>query len=123
MAVDLEALFPGLRSSGYAITSPADDIYNCIAWAANDPLHWWWPDILKARYWAADVLREETVAAFQEAFGSLGDTVCAGEEMEASVEKVALFADAEGFPTHAARQLPSGRWTSKLHVAYPSPYP
>src|SRR5262249_54100578 len=30
----LETLFPGLSGSGYVITSPADDRYNCIAWAA-----------------------------------------------------------------------------------------
>jgi hypothetical protein len=27
---------------------------------------------------------------------------------------IALFADKNDFPLHAARQLPSGRWTSKL---------
>lgn len=114
MAVDLEALFPGLRGSGYGITSSADDSYNCIGWAANDTLHWWWPDVLQKRYWPAGVAREETVAAFQEAFAALGYTACAGEELEAGLEKVAFFADAQGCPTHAARQLPSGRWTSKL---------
>jgi hypothetical protein len=30
------------------------------------------------------------------------------------LEKVALYADANGCPTHVARQLPNGRWTSKL---------
>jgi hypothetical protein len=40
--------------------------------------------------------------------------VCPGEEAEPDFEKVALFADAQGKPTHAARQLSSGRWTSKL---------
>jgi len=29
-------------------------------------------------------------------------------------EKIAIFADEQGEPLHAARQLPSGRWTSKL---------
>jgi hypothetical protein len=29
-------------------------------------------------------------------------------------EWVALFASADGNYTHAARQLPSGKWTSKL---------
>jgi hypothetical protein len=70
--------------------------------------------LLKKRYWPAGVLRDETLAGFQEAFASLGYTVCAGEELEAGFQKVALFADADAFPTHAARQLESGRWTSKL---------
>jgi hypothetical protein len=33
------------------------------------------------------------------------------------MEKIAIFADATGSPTHAARQLTSGRWTSKLGEA------
>src|SRR5262249_41911512 len=32
---------------------------------------------------------------------------------EAGVEKVAIYGDDQGY-THAARQLPDGRWTSKL---------
>jgi hypothetical protein len=35
-------------------------------------------------------------------------------EAEPGFEKVALFADASGMPQHAARQLATGRWTSKL---------
>jgi hypothetical protein len=114
MVAHLESLFPGPRGSVYEVSSPPDDVYNCIAWAANDKLRWWWPDQFKKRYWPAGVLRDETLAAFQEAFASLGYAVCAGEELETGFEKVALFADPDGFPTHAARQLNNGRWTSKL---------
>jgi hypothetical protein len=39
---------------------------------------------------------------------------CAGEELESSFEKIALFADSQRVPKHAARQLTSGRWSSKL---------
>jgi len=34
--------------------------------------------------------------------------------MEPSYEKVVIYANAGGTPTHMARQLPSGKWTSKL---------
>jgi hypothetical protein len=37
-----------------------------------------------------------------------------GAEPEPGFEKVALYADAAGIPTHAARQLSGGKWTSKL---------
>jgi hypothetical protein len=37
-----------------------------------------------------------------------------GEQLEQGFEKTALFADAEGVPSHAARQLPNSRWTSKI---------
>ncbi len=33
---------------------------------------------------------------------------------EPGIEKVAIFADESGCPKHMARQLPSGKWTSKL---------
>ena len=55
-----------------------------------------------------------TLDAFKDAFATLSYVPCDGEEPEPSYEKVALFADAQREPTHAARQLPNGRWTSKL---------
>jgi hypothetical protein len=56
---------------------------------------------------------EETLDAFVAAFATLGYVPCSGEEPENGFEKVALFARG-GMPTHAARQLSDGRWTSKL---------
>jgi len=44
----------------------------------------------------------------------LGYAICDHAEPEPCCEKVALFADAVRFPTHATRQLPGGRWTSKI---------
>lgn len=34
--------------------------------------------------------------------------------LEIGIEKVAIFADENFLPTHAARQLEDGAWTSKL---------
>lgn len=39
---------------------------------------------------------------------------CADGEHEPNVEKVAIYIDQFGIPTHVALQLPDGRWTSKL---------
>ncbi len=86
--------------------------------AAGDTKNWWWPGPnIKKEYWPPGVLRQVTLAAFQEAFASIGYVVCEGEELEAGFEKVAVFADLQGEPTHAARQLANGRWTSKLGKA------
>ena len=52
--------------------------------------------------------------SFIEAFESLGYEDCVDATPEAGFEKVAIFADSNGKPTHAARQLPNGSWTSKL---------
>ena len=110
----LEDIFPRLRGSGYLIDSPQDPAYNCIAHAAADKNSRWWPDVAGEDTWPEGVPREETREAFVAAFATLGYTVCAGEEREPGFEKVALFADAQGVPTHAARQLESTSWTSKL---------
>jgi hypothetical protein len=48
------------------------------------------------------------------AFATLGYAVCASEGLEPGYQKVALFADEQGVPKHAAAQLTNGRWTSKL---------
>lgn len=111
----LEDLFPGLRGTAYRVTSLADEKYNCIAWAAGVTGAWWWPLGDPAwSTWPDGAPRLETIGAFCDAFVRLGYAVSADGEPEAGQGKVALFADAGGCPTHAARQLPDGRWTSKL---------
>lgn len=112
--VNLEDLFPGLKGSGYQTTRPTDKNYNCIAWAASDTGKWWWPSAGGKEFWPAGVPRAETLAAFRQAFACLGYEDCGGEQQEEGFEKIALFAGADGFPLHAARQLASGRWSSKL---------
>lgn len=109
----LEAIFPRLASSAYAITSPKSDAYNCIAWAASDIHHWWWPVPAEETFWPLAVPREATLEAFVAAFTTLGYEVCQNPDWEPGSEKVALYAK-ESAPTHAARQCPDGRWTSKL---------
>lgn len=116
MVERLDERFPGLRTSAFRLTSPTTRDYNCIAWAANDATRWWWPDPdpdNDAVYWPPNVPIEEAAHAFAAAFATLGYAACSGEVFEPGFEKVALFAIGS-VPTHAARQLPNGRWTSKL---------
>ena len=111
----IENLFPGLRGTTYHIAGPPDPIYNCIAWAAGATDAWWWPLGEPPRvHWPTGVPHEETMEAVQAAFETLGYVVCDNAQPEPGFEKVALYANTERFPTHAARQLPGGRWTSKL---------
>jgi len=109
---DLESLFPGLRGSGFVETSPEDIRYNCVAWAAQDNERWWWPD--EDSYWPEGVSREETIAAFEAAYGEAGFVPCDGSLLEEGYEKIAIYTARNGIPTHVARQLPSGLWSSKL---------
>jgi hypothetical protein len=100
--------FPSLGEN-YAITSKPSRRYNCIAWAVGDDRHWWWP----SGWWPQDVAREESIGAFGLAFASVGYSKCDDDSYEPGFDKIALFAF-EGKPTHAARQLDSGDWSSKL---------
>jgi hypothetical protein len=111
--MSLEQYFPGLRAADYQVTSASDVRYNCVAWAAADVARWWEPS--PRGYWPPGVQRGLTLEVFIQAFALLGYEPCETDALERGVEKVALFAS-HGEVTHAARQLPSGRWTSKLGV-------
>lgn len=108
----IEQAFPGLRGKPFEITSPQALNYNCIAWSAQDSTRWWWP--APGYFWPEGSPRETTIKAFRNAFGTLGFAESASPELEEGFEKAAIFIDADGIPSHAARQLPNGRWTSKL---------
>lgn len=113
MSGDLERIFPRLSETQYKITSPIDVNYNCIAWAAGDNCFWWEPDPWGQYYWPDRIPREMTLDAYIQAYQSLGYEQCEDGNLEVGHEKVALFVKA-GLPMHAARQLQSGKWTSKL---------
>lgn len=112
--VDSDGRFPGLRGTVFKETSKPTTNYNCIAWAASESWRWWWPDPLRQYHWPKEAPRQRTLEAFVEAFKILGYTQCDTETLEAGFLKVAIFINDKNEPTHAARQLPSGAWTSKL---------
>ena len=105
--------FPRLTASHYRGTSPPDVAYNCVAWAAGDTGHWWQPGV----HWPVPTSRDDFgVGALEKAFRSLGYEACPDESLEAGFDKVAIYGFGF-FYTHAARQLPNGKWTSKLGKA------
>ena len=55
-----------------------------------------------------------TINAFTQAYQTIGYEVCDRPNLERGFQKIAIYADSAGKPTHAARQLPNGKWTSKL---------
>ena len=112
-----QARFPRLTPNNHVLTSPEDFAYNCIAWAAGDKGRFWWPQpVVPYLYWPQGVCREVARHCFVGAFATLGyqEAEALDWSWTAGVEKVVLYEDSSGTPTHAARQLPSGRWTSKL---------
>jgi len=111
---EIQTGFPNLADT-FRVTSEETDHYNCIAWAAEDTSHWWWP--LYPSYWPNRAPREVTLDAFISAFASLGYTPCVDGSLENGKEKVVIYLR-QGVPTHMARQLASGTWTSKLGPAW-----
>lgn len=105
---------PGLVDAECAKTSDATRRYNCIAHAAGESSRWWWHTGRPLAYWPRGVPEEGTLAAYEAAFATRGYRVCASGSLESGVEKIAIFVDASQAPTHAARQLPDGIWTSKF---------
>jgi hypothetical protein len=96
LAPSRERWFPAFDSADYAVTSEETIAYNCFAWAL-DVSAWIEPD------------DNEPFALFERA----GYRVVSDATLEPGIQKIVVYADEVGF-THAARQLPTGRWTSKL---------
>jgi hypothetical protein len=113
MQKSIQQLFHRLRKGEFEITSPQDQRYNCVAWAADDVRRWWWPAESPFAFWPA-VKREESISSFIEAFEILGYELADSGGHEKGFEKVAIFVSTDQVPSHMARQLPDGSWTSKL---------
>ena len=109
----IEPHFPRLASSRYEITSDATGRYNCLAWAVGEVDSWWAPVEGDGISWPEQLPWEWNLETVQAALGTVGFEPCETGTLVNGIEKVALYAD-EVTVTHVARQLPSGRWTSKL---------
>ena len=113
----IENVFPKIGTD-YQITSPKTPNHNCIAFAAGDTTRFWWP---KKYFWPREIPEEETLEAFIACYESLGFEKCGmNTDFEIGYEKVAVFVDPSGTPTHAAKQFGdgNGKWKSKLGVYY-----
>lgn len=108
----IRGAFPRLGPADFKVTSEPTYSYNCIAWAAGNETRFWWPDA--DGYWPPGLPRVASVEAFQLMFEQLGYVRCDDGASSPDIEKVVIYADAAGSPTHAARQLTNGAWTSKL---------
>ncbi len=108
---NLYNFFPGLVGSPHKPISDATDDYNCFAFAAGINTERWEPSL--PWYWPRGAPRRPTREALVAAFRTLHYEPCDGADLEEGFEKVALYASGN-LLTHAARQLPSGTWISKL---------
>lgn len=104
----IDRQFPNAIGKYTIKSSPTED-YNCIAWAAGEDSEWW--SHLPGYRWPAP--RSPLIGSLVAVFSSLGYEQCASSAIESGYEKIALYVKL-GMWTHAARQLKSGKWTSKL---------
>ena len=107
----LSLLCPRLDTEGYQVICPVSKDYNCIAFAAGDTEQWW--DHTEQGYWPPEVERSHTLEALTAVFRTLGFVVTDDPDLESGYEKIALYADSEGY-THAALQMLDGKWRSKM---------
>ena len=103
--------FPNLRHEGFTVVDPPSDTYNCIAYAAGDTSQWW--AYISDSYWPPCATRSELIASLLEVFAGLGYEQCDDSRIEDGYQKVALY-ETQGVWTHAAVQMPSGVWRSKM---------
>ena len=75
---------------------------------------WWEPQTGKGFYWPPGVPFDISVDSYATAYESVGYERCTDSSLEPGIEKIALFEDDDRDFCHAARQLESGKWTSKL---------
>ena len=113
-----EMKFPNLAASGWRLDSPRTFDYNCIAWAAGDKHRWWEPpDPITGqgagKYWPRNLSANHLVETYVHLYELSGYKECPHGRPEKGYEKVAIYA-MNGNVLHAAKQLPSGYWSSKL---------
>lgn len=114
----IDADFPNTATLTYSITSCINSAYNCIAWAVGKTTIKYWPHKGKVRgcYWPADLGDDDSLAAFIKMFnleGGYEEWEAENSNIEEGYEKIAIYIK-NGKPSHAARQLADGRWTSKI---------
>lgn len=112
----LEVILPGLQQTKWEEKSPEDYHYNCISFAVGE-IHshrWWEPSGYLIHYWPPGVTKDYSLDSYAHVYQLHGYQTCDTEDLEVGFEKVAIFVDSLGIPTHAARQTRSGTWVSKI---------
>jgi hypothetical protein len=102
-----------LQGSDYCVTSEETEDYNCASHAMNVTKCALWPGYPEFYKWPVEGA-SDTVESFRELFRLLGFEDCGNDSSpESGWQKIALYSR-QGLPTHLARQLANGRWSSKL---------
>lgn len=106
--------FPNTKNDPLIITSPITNDYNCIAWAFGCSELWFWPDAEGFYFWPQEIPRECTEEAFIKLYNLIGYELCSDGGFEQGKEKIVIYLNSIGEPTHAAKQIGENLWSSKL---------
>ena len=113
LPLNIEARLPNLHwPDDYTKESERDRRYNCIAWASGSNTVRYWPKVRGYR-WPENISQAETPEAFTQFFSIQGYEACHIPDLEAGFEKIAIYTSGNDV-LHAAKQLTSGHWISKL---------
>jgi hypothetical protein len=126
LKLQIIAQFPGLATdANFNITSPKDPRYNCISWAMRYTDRWTQPstgDLLLdgITWWPPGATDGWHISCLVDAFVKEGFERCGDASFEDAFLKVALYYNPDDCEkwTHAARQLRTRVWASKLGQAY-----
>ncbi len=104
--------FPNATPETLIEKSPATSEYNCIAWTLGEE-HLWW-DTVPGYFWPRRIPKPASVIQnVVEMYNAQGFIECQSADLEPGIEKIVLYSESGKF-RHAAFQLESGRWTSKM---------
>jgi hypothetical protein len=104
--------WPNLTDDNHSVKSHSSENYNCIAWAYEVSDKRMWPGT-PDYFWPFGVIGTDELEMIIQLYLDAGYEKCENSELEEGYKKVAIYVNQEG-PQHAALQLKSGRWTSKL---------
>lgn len=120
-STELEQCFPNLAGK-YKLTSPKDGAYNCVAWAVGD-IKVFWDDVrilgrrVKGYYWPPKI-SADTLEGWTEVFALHNYRECDSDAFDPDFEKIAIYIQPDDSPSHVARQIGSGTWSSKLGISF-----
>lgn len=112
---NLERILLRLKEKKYEVVSPKDSSYNCVAWTIGDKSRKWWPNehINSFSYWPKNLPNSENLYSFKELYRERGYEECESPDGEEGFEKIAIFANERGMPTHVAHRTGTDMWSSK----------
>jgi hypothetical protein len=110
--------FPKLTKKSHLVTSDRDPRQNCIAFAAGVKNKKYWPIFHPDFAWISGIPRVETVEAFVRFYETFGYVETGDGEYAEGFEKIAIYTNRGGKPTHASLQIGPDKWASKLGNSY-----